>query len=244
MTWTRLKKLVTAGALVLLVAVTGALIIFRHPLQKQLTLAAGKRAIAHQIAVPVDLTANYTTPASRFDHITAFPAWKTVPRGFQVFDHVPLQIEGMICLWGEANATKLKIVFPEQILGIQVQKQFETLYVYHGSFFTSPEHTPVCAVVFRYEDGSSATNQMLYGDDILDWTTNGREPVAVPSSPRSQMAWLGGSFSPAKKRPLRLCLTAIENPQLTVTSIDLFSCQSQTAACIMAMTTGRSGLML
>jgi hypothetical protein len=48
-----------------------------------------------------------------------------------------------------------------------------------------------------------------------------------------------------EKRPLRFCLTVIENPQpfLEVASIALFSCKSQTAPCIMAMTTGKSGLM-
>jgi hypothetical protein len=37
----------------------------------------------------------------------------------------------------------------------------------------------------------------------------------------------------------------MKNPQpiLEVASIDLFSCKSQTAACIMAMTAGKSGLM-
>jgi hypothetical protein len=56
---------------------------------------------------------------------------------------------------------------------------------------------------------------------------------------------LGGSFSPTKKQPLRLCLTAIKNPQpsLEVKTVDLFSCKSRTAACIMAMTPGKSGLM-
>jgi hypothetical protein len=44
---------------------------------------------------------------------------------------------------------------------------------------------------------------------------------------------------------VRFCLTAIANPQpsITVTSMDWFSCKNQTSACIMAMTIGRSGLM-
>lgn len=81
--------------------------------------------------------------------------------GFQVFDGVPLEIEGMICLWSEGNATKLHINFPEARLGIPLNQKFETLYVCHGSFFKSPDGTPVCSVVFRYEDGSSVTNQLL-----------------------------------------------------------------------------------
>jgi hypothetical protein len=215
------------------------------PIISKHQLAKGKRMIANHVAAPVDLTARYTTPVSWFDHITNFPAWKTVPRGFQVFANVPLQIDGMICLWGEGNATKLHIVFPEQILGIEVGQKFETLYVYHGAFFPSPDGTPVCEVVLRYEDGSSVTNQMRYGNDVLDWLPNTNQPVIGPTGPNSTLAWVGGTFTPNKHRPLRLCLTAIANPQpsLEVKTIDLYSCKSRTAPCIMAMTTGRSGLL-
>ena len=197
-------------------------------------------------ATPVDLTAYYTTPASSFDAINGFPAWKSVPRGFQVFDQVPLQIGGQICLWGGGNATKLHIIFPEQLLGITLNRTFETLYIYHGAFFKSPAGTPVCQVVFRYEDGSSATNQLRYGEDILDWiATTNADGVIGPTGPNSRLAWVNGSFTPGKVQPLRLCLTAVDNPRpyLRVTVIDLYSCKSWTAPCIMAMTTGRSGLM-
>jgi|ERR1017187_2562390 hypothetical protein len=209
-------------------------------------LARGNELIASHQAALLDLTTNYTTPVSYFDKITQFPAWKTVPREHQVFDGVPLDIEGMICLWGEDNATRLHLVFPEKILGIVMQQKFETLYVYHGSFFSSPDGTPVCEVVFRYADGSSATNQMLYGKDVIDWVANSNKPIKGPTGSRSKLAWVGGSFSTTRNQPLRLCLTAIENPQplVEVETIDLYSCKSRTAACIMAMTPGKSGLML
>jgi hypothetical protein len=126
-----------------------------------------------------------------------------------------------------------------------VNQKFETLYVCHGSFFESPDKTPVCGVVLHYEDGSSATNQLLYGADVLDWIDNHAKVPAAPTGPNSKLAWVGGVFSPQKNQPLRLCLTAVENPQpaLEVTSVDLFSCKSKTAPFIMALTTGRSGLM-
>jgi hypothetical protein len=246
MAWHKTTKTIVFGTVVLLALAAATLIIvFRHKIADQLTLAGGRRTIASHQATPVDMTPNYTTPADYFDQITSFPAWSTVPIGFQVFDNVPLQIDGMICLWGAGNANKLKIVFPEEILGIAVNQKFETLYVYHGAFFTSPNRTPVCEVVFRYADGSSVTNQLLYGSDILDWNVNSGKRHVRPTSPNSRLAWLGGTFKPGTKRPVCFCLTAIKNPQpaLEVASIDLFSCKSQTAACIMAMTAGRSGLM-
>ena len=246
MAWTRNKQAIVWGAvLVLLVFATATLFYQRHNIANRMTVYGGERAVANRVATPVDLTGHFAAPASYFDQIKSFPAWATVPTGFQVFDNVPLQIDGFMALWGEANATQLKIIFPEQILGIPVNQKFETLYVYHGAFFTSPAKTPIYEVVFRYADNTSATNQVLYGDDILDWGANsGGRPVR-PRSPNSKLAWVGGSFSPTAKQPVCFCLTAINNPQpsVEVTSIDLYSCKNYSAGCILAMTAGRSGMM-
>ena len=207
--------------------------------------AAGKRAIAQQIAVPVDLTAYYATPASHFDLTNALPAWKSVPRGFQVFNQIPLQIGGAIYLWGEGNVTKLNVVFPERIPDIKLHRKFQTLYVYDCAFFRSTPKTPVCQLIFHYADDSSVTNQLLYGNDILDWIGNAGRVVNGPNGTNSLLAWAGGHFSPTNPQPVRFCMTAIENPQpdVEVTTIDLVSCKNRTAAVIMAMTTGKSGLM-
>jgi hypothetical protein len=245
MPWTKTKWAVVSGTIALLVLAVVTIYFSRHKIAADLVVYRGERAIAKNVVTPVDLTASYTTPASYFPKITSFPAWGTVPTGFQVFDNVPLQIDGMMCLWGEANAKQLKIIFPEQILGIQVNQKFETLYVYHGAFFTSPDKTPIYEVVFRYADDSSVTNQVLYGADILDWGANTGRRMVRPSSPNSKLAWVGGTFTRGAKQPVCFCLTAINNPQpsVEVTSIDLYSCKNYSAGCILAMTAGRSGQM-
>jgi hypothetical protein len=244
MAWTKTRKAIGWGIALLLVLVAATVIGFRHKIANHIILARGKRALVNHTATPVDLTGYYGTPASYFDRITSVPAWKTVPRGFQVFDNVPLEIGGMICLWGERSA-KGRLVLPEEVLDIGVNQKFETLYVYHGGFFSSPDKTPVCEVVFHYEDGSAVTNQLLYGTDILDWNVKRSGTATGPTGPNSKLAWMGGTFTPGRKEPLRFCLTAIENPQpsLEVTTIDLVSCKNKTAPCILAMTTGKSGLM-
>ena len=240
MAWTKAKTAIVTGVGLLL---TGGIttILFLH---YQDPIVTGKRAIANHLATPIDLTAHYSTPASYFDQITEFPAWKSVPRGFEAFDHVPLEIGGQMCLWSE-RAESRGLHFPDQFLDIGVNQKFETLYVYHGAFFASPAKTPVCAVVFRYTDGSSVTNQLLYGIDILDWNYKRGRTGFAPTAPRSKLAWVGGTATPGKNEPLRFCLTAIENPQpdVEVATIDLFSCKGRTTAVIMAMTTGKSGLI-
>jgi hypothetical protein len=150
----------------------------------------------------------------------------------------------MNCLYGEGNA-KAGLKFPEALTGIPLNQKFETLYVYHAAFYGSPNGTPVYDIVFRYEDGTSATNQILYGDDVLDWYANGGKKVTGPTAARSKLAWHGGADPGEGKQPLRFCLTAVENPfpATTVTAVDLYSCKSQSAACIQALTPGRAGLM-
>ena len=218
----------------LLLAAIGAVFILLEPAASHET-PPSKATIP---VAPVDLTATYTTPASYFDQITSFPAWKTVPRGEQVFNHVTFQIGGMICLWGGGNASA-GLVFPESRPGIPMHQKFDKLYLLHGAFCTSPSGSPVYEIVFRYADDSSATNQILYGDDVLDWYTSRGRPVAGPTGPNSQLAWHGDNSGDAAVQPVRFCMTAVKNPQpLTeVRSIDLYSSKGRSAACILAFST-------
>jgi hypothetical protein len=241
MAWTKTKKAVVWGTVGLLVLVATTLFLQRHNIANWMMVSGGKRAVANHTATPVDLTSYYGAPASAFENSSGF--WGEMPWEFQVFRHVPLQIDGIMYLWGEGNA-KMGNDFPEQILGIAVNQKFETLYVYHCTFFGSPKNTPVYDLVFRYENGDSATNTIRYGVDTLDFNTPGKRTV-LPSSPNTKVGWVGSSFTPDGKRPLLFSLTAIKNPQpsIKVTSIDLFSSKNQSAGVILAMTAGKSGLM-
>ena len=242
MAWTKTKKAIVWGTVVLLVSVVATLFLQRHKIANRIMVAEGKRAVANHIATPFDLTSYYDRPASAFEASPSF--WGEVPWEFQVFHHVPLQIDGIIYLWGAGN-TKMGAVFAEQVLGIPVNQKFETLYVYHCTFFGSPKNTPVYDLVFRYEDGESETNTIRYGVDTLDFNTPGGKKIVGPSGPNTKVAWVGSSFTPDGKHPLLFSLTAINNPRpfINVTAIDLFSCKNQSAGVILAMTAGKSGLM-
>ena len=242
MPWTKTKKAVVWGAGVLLLgagAVT--LLVERHDIADWMMVSGGKRAVARHIATPVDLTGNYAVPASALEGSDGF--WGEMPWEFQVFHHVPLQIDGIINLWGAGNA-KAGNDFPEAALGIAVNLKFETLYVYHCTFYGSPKDTPVYDLVFRYDDGDSATNTMRYGVDVIDFNTSGKR-TAPPSSPNTTVGWTGSSFTPDGKHPLLFSLTAVKNPRpyAKVATIDLFSSKNQSAGVIFAMTAGPSNLM-
>jgi hypothetical protein len=198
---------------------------------------------ASPAAVPLDLTDFYRMKASDFDKITAYP-WPSVPRGSQTFANVPLEIGGAIMLWGERNS-KNGLVFPEQMTGIPIQRKFETLYVCHGAFFEGAAGTPVWEARFHYDDGTSASDTMVCGGDVRDWFANRAEATLGPSGPRSTLAWDGDGKYGERTQAIRFCLTAIANPypDREVTTIDFVSSKTQTAACILAITTGKSGLM-
>jgi RNA polymerase sigma factor (sigma-70 family) len=246
MAWAKAKAAIMTGTVITLV-VAGSLtgVVYRHELAHDVTLAGGELNILRHRAGPVDLSDVYK-PNSAFDLDARFYAWKTVPRGFQVFDNVPLQIDGIFYLWGEESAVSYHEVFPEQVLGIGLHAKFEALYVYHTTFFTAPKGAPVYSIVFNYRGGSSATNLMRYSDELLNWTPNRNKTYYRPNNPDSKVAWIGGSTKPDNKGDLiRLILTEVRNPHpdLEVETIDLYSCKSRASAAIFAMTTGRADLM-
>lgn len=149
MKWTKAKTAIVSVVAMVIGGVAITLFLERHNISQNLMVAAGKRAVANHVATPIDMTASYAAPASSMEDSQSF--WGEVPWEFQVFHGVPLQIDGIIYLWGEGNA-KAGADFPEEVTGIGVNQKFETLYVYHCTFFNSPKGTPVYDLVFRYED--------------------------------------------------------------------------------------------
>jgi hypothetical protein len=243
MPWTKTQKMIAWGTVVLMALVVVTLFLCRHRIAAHLVIADGERAIAKQIVTPVDMTARYMVPAYQFDSLQTL-GWRSVPIGFQVYVHVPFNVDGMICLWGGRSA-KGGLTLPDADTDIAVNQKFQTLYVYHAAFFASPHNTPVYDLVFNYADGSSVTNQVLYGADVLDWNVKRSRNAKGPTGARSKVGWQGGTFTPGKNDPLRFTVTAIDNPQpvTEVATIDLISCKSESAPCILAMTAGKSGLM-
>jgi hypothetical protein len=198
--------------------------------------------IADGSAMLLDLKPYYRTQASRFGQITQFPSWGTVPYGLQVYLDVPLQVGGFINIWGPHHAKT-----PEFVDGVKLNRQFETLYVYHGTWYESPKGMPVYDIVFHYEDESVETVTIFYGDDVLDWFCDySGGQVIAPTGKRSRLAWHGSPDSTGRVPPVRFCLSAIENPQpsVKVTSLDFVTRKSQSTTCVLALTKGKSGLKL
>lgn len=210
-----------------------------------LAAGTGRAADSTNAVAPVDLAGKYAVTASSLTN-AGWPAWKSCPLGHQVFRNVPFEIGGAIYLWGYGRNTNQSSPHPERVGGIEVNRVFATLYALHGSYFMSPENTPVVQVAFRYADGSAATNTLRFGADMLTWPISLEEgPLQTPYSTNSEIAWMGGEFSPSYKSRLRYCMTALANPypDRPVATLDLISCKTRTIPYIFALTTGPAGLM-
>src|ERR1700679_2691575 len=140
MPWTKKKKAVAWAGVGLLVLIAATVFFLWPKIANRMMVARGERAVENHTATPIDLTASYATQDQGWD----------IPWGFQVFNNVPLQIDGSMYLWGSGNS-KAGVDFAEEVTGIAVNQKFETLYVYHATFFSAPKNTPVYELVFRYD---------------------------------------------------------------------------------------------
>jgi hypothetical protein len=153
-------------------------------------------------------------------------------------------LTGRPCL-GEAPARRNNITFRTNRLGIPVHQKFASLYVFHFAEWSDRRGTPVYDLVLRYEDGSSVTNEIEYGTDIYDFYAPPND-TTEPSGSNSIVAWRGHfTVKSGVNQALRAFVTELKNPNpsVEVVSLDLFSCKNKSVGCVLAITTGPSGLV-
>jgi|GEM_PF-3683290 len=193
-------------------------------------------------AQPIDLTRYYHIPAEVLSQSDRFP-WRDVPLGKKTLGNVPLEIGGHLTLWGAANARR-GANYQEAVTGIEVDRRLESLYVCHVAFFPSDDGTPMLKVVLQYDDGTSAEHEVCYGTDVRDWYAS-KSGTNETTEPRSKRVWHGPSSLDKSNPPqeLQFFMTELKNPdpQRLVKTIDLISLKSQSAPCIMAISTGPAG---
>lgn len=190
----------------------------------------------------IELTAFYDEDAS----FNAPGCWQAVPRGMQTLSGIPFRIAGLIQLWG-AGPEGIGRHYRETVEGIPAAGKFQTFYVLHATSFTTSEGTPIAEVVFRYADGSSATNQIRYGTDSRDWWQPLSESNPLPTNSASKVVWRGDHPSlPDWVKSLRLFGMAIPNPKPDneVRSVDLISTKSRVTWIVLSLATGPSGLLM
>jgi hypothetical protein len=162
-----------------------------------------------------------------------------LPTGTGTFSNVTFDVRGLVRL----NAAERLIPyegplnqFTNAALDIPIHAVFRRFHLLHGAEGIVPDGTVIARYVLRYADGVEREIPVQFGRDVRDW----READAGKQSAddRGIIAWRG-TAGPAKQgNPLRIYLTAFDNPRpdVEVKTIDLISNLTACAPFLIALT--------
>lgn len=198
-------------------------------------LPQAKGNVARQL-LPIDLTPYYDSELSDFDKPGV---WEAVPHGLQNWGGVPFEAKGLLQLYGTGSAGSGS-VFRDRVVIDVAGRRFGQLHVLHGTAYSAPAGTPVARLVFRYSDGTSREQPVLYAHHVRNWWRAKVEfPVRV-ADPNTKVIWRGTHRqAEVYGKTLRLYKTAFPNPEpaKAVAKLELVSTKAEPAWVILAMTT-------
>ncbi|HEY1663000.1 MAG TPA: carboxypeptidase-like regulatory domain-containing protein [Verrucomicrobiae bacterium] len=188
----------------------------------QLCLAAGvlifvsgckppEKVVLPQTFQTVSLAA--FTNFSAFDDIQA--PW-LLPKGQQVFDGVPFQVDGVIQLSGSGRpGNSGHPDAPDGVTNIIVNSGFEVLHLLMAVDGSTDEGADVAQIKLVYMDGSQSTLSLKYGDQIRNWTGPWhRSEKPLHDTNATSVAWIGQASDPASvDRYARLYHVMLKNPR-------------------------------
>ncbi|HEU5395939.1 MAG TPA: carboxypeptidase-like regulatory domain-containing protein [Verrucomicrobiae bacterium] len=190
-------SLALAGAALLMPAVSGC----RKPAEK-VTLVNSCQSVA------LDLFTNF----SAFDDVRA--PW-LLPKGPQVLDGVPFQIVGVVQLAGSGRpGGQGHQDAPNAVKDIPVNLAFERLHLLTAVDGSTDEGAVVARIELLYQDGSSATLNLKYGDQVRNWTAPWHRSERPLRDTNCSVAWVGQCSDAASvDRFPRLFHVVLDNPQ-------------------------------
>ncbi len=173
--------------------------------------------------VPLDLAGKTNLDITSMSGSGSFPAngLAEVSQGEHAFAGVRFRVLDKVI---QLAGTNLKDA-PAKVEGIAVDRKITRLYVLHamqGPPGETRDGTRIGEYMVHYEDGSTATMPIAFGEDMRDWWNNDQgRPVT-----RGRVAWTGSNFSAAQSSlTLRLFLGVWENPHPAkkVSNLDFIS---------------------
>jgi hypothetical protein len=161
-----------------------------------------------------------------------------LPKGEQSFGGVKFKVEdGYLRLSGNIE-TGNQPKKPEKLEGIAIGKSIARVHILHGTGYGAygsvgdplfvKDGTLIGEYRLHYEDGSTESIPIAYGQDVRDWWT-WEKPAEVT---RGKIAWTGkNSFSRQQNQSIHLYLTTWSNPhpEKKVSSLD-YICTGTSAA--------------
>jgi hypothetical protein len=150
----------------------------------------------------------------------------SLPQGVHKFGGVKFEIgKKLIQLAGKQTSS-----LPAKVEGIKVGKAFTKLHILQatGTGYQTPQNTVIAKYVVHYKDKTTATVEVAYGKDVLDWWYYEKSPTVT----RGKVAWTGDNKAAKEsKAKIRLYLTTWKNPhpKKEVTRLDYLSTRTTIA---------------
>jgi uncharacterized GH25 family protein len=165
-----------------------------------------------------------TLNLTRFTNYTVFEkdeaSW-LLSKGEQVIDDVPFHISGAVQIYHArrlpANAAELRLA-TNAVRGIPVEASFDRLHLLTAVEGSAPESNVVTRVVLDYVDGTNATLELAFGDQVRRWDAAlHKTERTVRDTNRAAVAWIGQSSKLAgSDRYARLFRVTLDNPRPAV----------------------------
>jgi hypothetical protein len=210
-------------------------------LPKKLALIAAGSALALPLYAgqvqPLDLKP-FVGP-SPFETIHA--DW-LLPRGRQVLDGTPFQIDGVILLYANNSAQRTR-PGRTNVTDIPVRQRFERLHLLSGSHSSASDGTLIATLRLRYVDGSDAALAIRYGEQVRNWFGPWHKEDRPLKDPNAREVWRA-QCSPAAMTDdyIRLFHVVLTNPapDKEVKSLSLESARKPAGLMVAAISVGPS----
>lgn len=129
--------------------------------------------------------------------------------GIRTVDGVHFDVRGIVQLTGQLAEQQLNVRFPELVREIPVNQKFRNFHLFHGTGWQADEGTQIAMIQLYYEDGTTASLPIIYGEHVMDWWTQNQDQKVE----KSVVAWEGSNgASVGSGITLRLYKTTWENP--------------------------------
>ncbi len=188
---------------------------------------------------PIDLSRSITTV---FSNAPPGNIWGNMPKGRQVIQGVPFNIDGKFEVTGMDALKGNNEFIPPRVGGIPIGRKAEKLVLLHATGWTEKDGRPMARLVLHYANGQERVLRIIYGVHVRNWYEDRYEKKKALADPNSSMAW-SGSDDDSGSSSIRLYKTTFENPlpAEVIQSVDVVSLFSHSTPIIVALTLQNGG---
>jgi hypothetical protein len=190
--------------------------------------------IGADAARPVNLK-----PFLRTNQFQTVGADWVLPRGRQVVEGVPFQVDGIVEVAGAS--ARFSNVGRTNVNDIPIHATFERLYLLAAASRDVNEGVAIARLNLRYADGSRIDLPIEYGRHVGDWMGHRHKGESPLIEPDARVAWQVEHPAAARRDDsLRLFYLSLANPNpdKEVVSLSIISARARGGFMVAAMTTG------